>query len=73
MVIQILLNIIKEISLLNFNFIEEDTLIFFDEIQDYPDVATSLKPSALDGRFDIVCSGSLLGVHYKNYKYTYWF
>ena len=60
-------NVIKEISLLNpnFNFIEGDTLIFFDEIQDYPDVATSLKPFALDGRFDVICSGSLLGVHYK--------
>ena len=60
-------NVIKEISLLNpnFNFIKGDTLIFFDEIQDYPDVATSLKPFVLDGRFDVICSGSLLGVHYK--------
>lgn len=41
------------------------TLIFFDEIQDFPDIATSLKFFAKDGRFDIICSGSLLGVHYK--------
>lgn len=41
------------------------TLLFFDEIQEFPDIATSLKPFAEDGRFDVVCSGSLLGVHYK--------
>lgn len=60
-------SIIKEMSLLNpsFEFIEGNTLIFFDEIQEYPDAATSLKFFSLDGRFDIICSGSLLGVHYK--------
>ncbi len=40
------------------------TLIFFDEIQDFPDIATSLKFFKLDGRFDVICSGSLLGVNY---------
>ena len=60
-------NIIKEISLLNptFKFIENNTLILFDEIQAYPDAATSLKPFCEDGRFDVICSGSLLGVNYK--------
>lgn len=59
--------IIKEISLLNpnFRFIPGDTLIFFDEIQEHPDAATSLKPFALDGKFDVICSGSILGIHYK--------
>lgn len=42
------------------------TLIFFDEIQDFPDIATSLKFFAQDGRYDVICSGSLLGVHYKH-------
>ncbi len=57
----------KEISLLNpkHRFIKNDTLIFFDEIQEFPDAATSLKPFALDGEYDVICSGSLLGVHYK--------
>lgn len=41
------------------------TLIFFDEIQEFPDIATSLKFFAQDGRYDVICSGSLLGVHYK--------
>ena len=59
--------IIKEMSLLNpsFKFIDNNTLILFDEIQEYPDAATSLKPFSLDGRFDVICTGSLLGVNYK--------
>jgi predicted AAA+ superfamily ATPase len=41
------------------------TLILFDEVQDYPEIATSLKPFCIDGRFDIICSGSMLGINYK--------
>ena len=60
-------NIIKEMSLFNpkFNFIDNNTLILFDEIQEYPDATTSLKTFSEDGRFDVICSGSLLGVNYK--------
>lgn len=60
-------NIIKEISLLEpkFKFIANNTLILFDEIQEYPDAATSLKSFSEDGRFDVICSESLLGVNYK--------
>lgn len=60
-------NIIKQINLLNpqFNFIENDTLILFDEIQQYPEAVSSLKSFSEDGRFDVICSGSLLGVNYK--------
>ena len=29
------------------------------------DIATSLKAFKLDGRFDVICSGSLLGINYK--------
>ena len=39
-----------------------ETLIFFDEIQDFPEIATSLKFFREDGRYDVICSGSLLGV-----------
>ena len=42
------------------------TLLFFDEIQEFPDIATSLKFFAQDGRYDVICSGSLLGIHYKH-------
>ena len=60
-------DIIKSISLLDPNkqFQEKSTLIFFDEIQDFPEIATALKFFHLDGRFDVICSGSLLGINYK--------
>lgn len=41
---------------------ESKTLIFFDEAQKCPQVLTSLKSFALDGRFDVICSGSMLGI-----------
>ena len=60
-------DIIKNISLIDPSkrFIENETLIFFDDIQDFPEIATSLKFFDQDGRFDVICSGSLLGIHYK--------
>ena len=44
------------------------TLIFLDEIQECPNARTALKSFALDGRYDVVASGSLLGIKYKNKK-----
>ena len=60
-------NIIKNISLIDPSkkFIAGKTLIVFDELQEFPDIATSLKAFKLDGRFDVICSGSLLGINYK--------
>jgi len=49
----------------NFKFQEGQTLIFFDEIQDFPEIATTFKFFAQDGRYDVIASGSLLGVHYR--------
>ncbi len=59
--------VIKNISLIDpsYRFIPGETLIFFDEIQEYPEIATTLKFFALDGRFDVICSGSLLGINYR--------
>ena len=59
--------VIKDITLKNgdFHFISGDTLIFFDEIQDYPSCATALKAFREDGRFDVICSGSLMGINYE--------
>lgn len=48
-----------------FTFIPGKTLLFFDEIQEHPDITTSLKFFCQDGRFDVICSGSLLGLHYR--------
>lgn len=45
--------------------IPHQTLIFFDEIQECPSCATSLKFFKQDARFDIICSGSLMGLNYK--------
>lgn len=42
-----------------------ETLIIFDEIQELPDVAASLMFFKIDGRFDAICSGSMLGIDYK--------
>jgi len=41
------------------------TLLFLDEIQECPEAITSLKFWAEDGRFDIIASGSMLGIDYK--------
>lgn len=59
--------ILKNISLKNpdFEFITGETLIFFDEIQDCVNCATSLKSFKQDGRFDVICSGSLMGINYN--------
>lgn len=60
-------DIIKNISRMDPSkqFISGDTVLFFDEIQDYPEISTSLKFFKIDGRFDVICSGSLLGINYK--------
>lgn len=60
-------NIIKNISLKNpsFEFIPGETLIFFDEIQACIKSATCLKSFNQDRRFDVICSGSLMGINYK--------
>ncbi len=59
--------IYKRISLyvLDVNFAEHDTLIFLDEIQDCPNARTALKFLAIDNRYDVIASGSLLGLHYR--------
>lgn len=60
-------DIIKNITRINpdIEFIDGKTLIFFDEIQSFPDIVTSLKFFSIDGRYDVICSGSLLGINYK--------
>lgn len=59
--------IIKNISLMepSWKFIPHETLFFFDELQKCPDCATSLKSFCEDGRYDVICSGSLMGIYYE--------
>ena len=48
-------------------FISGKTCLVFDEIQDCPNARSSLKFFKLDGRYDVICTGSLLGVNgYKS-------
>lgn len=60
-------DIIKNISLLDpyKKFVAGKTLILFDEITEFPEITTSLKFFKEDGRFDVICSGSLLGINYN--------
>ena len=59
--------IVKNISRIDPSklFVTDETLIIFDELQEFPEIATSLKFFFLDGRYDVICSGSLLGVNYR--------
>lgn len=60
-------DIIKNISRLDpaKKFVNGRTLIFFDELQEFPEISTALKFFCIDGRFDIICSGSMLGIQYR--------
>ncbi len=46
----------------NIPIIAGKTLIFFDEAQKCPQVLTALKSFAIDNRFDVIVSGSMLGI-----------
>lgn len=47
------------------DFIPGDTLIFLDEIQNCPNARVAFKFFSIDGRYDVIGTGSLLGVRYK--------
>ncbi|MFI3229642.1 MAG: ATP-binding protein [Bacillota bacterium] len=59
--------IYKKLSvfILGIKFIEKDTLIFLDEIQACTNARSALKFLAIDNRYDVIASGSLLGINYK--------
>lgn len=58
--------IVRNITLLDpaVNIVPGNTLLFFDEIQACPAATTSLKSFAVDSDFDVVCSGTLMGINY---------
>lgn len=60
-------NIIKNITLKmpELEIDNGNTLIFFDEMQECVSTVTSLKAFHEDGRYDVICSGSLMGINYK--------
>jgi len=59
--------IIKQISLRvpGVELIPGETLLFLDEIQSCPRARTALKFLTEDGRFDVIATGSLLGINYR--------
>ena len=54
-----------EVTFPETNIIPNKTILFLDEIQSCPNARTALKTFALDGRIDVISSGSLLGLYYK--------
>lgn len=65
-------DIIRNISRMNPSkkFDAGETVLIFDELQEFPEIAISLKFFKIDGRFDVICSGSLLGIQYKRIEST---
>lgn len=60
-------SIVRNLTLIDpsLQFETGSTLIFFDEMQACAACATSLKAFKLDGRYDVICSGSLMGINYQ--------
>ena len=52
----------------NIRFVPNKTIIIFDEVQECANARASLKPFVLDGRYDVVATGSLLGIKGYNLK-----
>lgn len=59
-------DLINRIALLSEQpLIEHNTLIFIDEIQEYPEIVTLIKGLVEDGRYAYAFSGSMLGTEFK--------
>ncbi len=62
------INTIEEQILLrvpNANLVPQKTLIFLDEIQNCPRAIMALKFFTIANKYDVIASGSLLGIHYQ--------
>ena len=60
-------DIIRNITFLDTSkrIVKGRTLIFFDELQEFPEISTSFKSFAMNKDVDVIASGSLLGINYK--------
>lgn len=65
--------LIKKISaaIPHSKFIPNETVIIFDELQECANARASIKPFMLDGRFDIIATGSLIGLKGYNKNQAY--
>lgn len=54
-------------------FVEGDTLLFFDELQEFPDIATSLKFFKIEGKYDVISlmKDSTQIIEYQSGKFCY--
>ena len=50
------------------NLVNNETLVFFDEVQECPEVVTYIKFLVDDGRYQYILTGSLLGVELKDLR-----
>ena len=50
------------------HFVPGKTVIIFDEVQECSNARASIKAFMTDGRYDIICTGSLLGIKGYNRK-----
>ena len=50
------------------DFVPGSTLIFLDEIQECPPARTALKSFTIDGRYDVIASGSNLGIEISRHE-----
>lgn len=59
-------DILKNISRIDpaKHFLPHETLLFFDELQEFPQISTALKFFKLHGQYDVILSGSMLGINY---------
>ena len=55
-------------TITNAPMIKGDTLIFFDEVQECPDIVTAIKFLVDEGSYRYILSGSLLGVELKDLR-----
>lgn len=51
--------------LLGIPLYEHESLIIFDEVQNYPKVRQAIKHLVADGRYDYIETGSLMSIHYN--------
>ena len=60
------IDFINRVSLLSkVPLVERNTLIFIDEIQEYPEIVTLAKSLVEDGRYRYAFAGSMLGTEFK--------
>ena len=61
-------DIISSLSFMDetFKFVPHETIIILDEIQDSPNARLSLKSFKEDKRFEVIASGSYIGLNIDN-------